>query len=134
MAADMPVKAPMYKTVYSWTGFYLGGHVGYGDASFGAGTNPLPEQGMLFPSTATGVTGGYQAGYVRQLPNNIVLGVEADASFTGPLDVPRLTPRAVQHDRRLCRHRARPGRLRVRNNNALCDRGLCLGAQPRQSP
>src|SRR5882724_5221363 len=92
MAADMPVKAPMYKTVYSWTGFYLGGHVGYGDASFGAGTNPLPEQGMLFPSTATGVTGGYQAGYVRQLPNNIVLGVEADASFTGPLDVPRLTP------------------------------------------
>lgn len=33
---------------YGWTGFYLGGHVGYGGGSFGPGTNSLPEQGCSF--------------------------------------------------------------------------------------
>ena len=28
LAADMAVKAPPLKTVYDWTGFYIGGHVG----------------------------------------------------------------------------------------------------------
>ena len=33
-AADMPVKAPVYEAstpppVYNWTGFYIGGNVGY---------------------------------------------------------------------------------------------------------
>ena len=30
-AADLPVKAPpvVAAAVYSWTGFYIGGHVGY---------------------------------------------------------------------------------------------------------
>ena len=91
-AADMALKAPAYRAVYDWTGFYLGGHVGYGDGSLGPGTNPLPEQGTFFPPTITGGVGGYQAGYNRQLPNRVVLGIEADATFTGPLDQPRLTP------------------------------------------
>ena len=91
-AADMTLKAPAYRAVYDWTGFYLGGHVGYGDGSLGPGTNPLPEQGVFFPPTITGGIGGFQAGYNRQLPNRMVLGVEADATFTGPLDQPRLTP------------------------------------------
>ena len=92
MAADLPLKAPAAKTVYDWTGFYLGGHVGYGGGSFGPGTNPLPEQGVLFPHSITGSIGGYQAGYLRQLSSHVVLGIEADASFTGPLDVPALIP------------------------------------------
>jgi high affinity Mn2+ porin len=92
MAADLPLKAPVFKAVYNWTGFYLGGHVGYGGGSFGPGTNPLPEQGVFFPHSVTGVIGGYQAGYNRQLPNNVVLGVEADASFPSPIDAPRLVP------------------------------------------
>src|SRR5438270_9997474 len=87
MAPDLPLKAPAAKTVYDWTGFYLGGHVGYGGGSFGPGTNPLPEQGVVFPHSITGLIGGYQAGYSRQLSNRVVLGIEADASFTGPLDV-----------------------------------------------
>ncbi len=91
-AADIALKAPPYRAVYDWTGFYLGGHVGYGDGSLGPGTNPLPEQGTFFPPTITGGAGGYQAGYNRQLPNRVVLGIEADATFTGPLDQPRLTP------------------------------------------
>ena len=47
MAADLPLKAPALQAVYDWTGFYLGGHVGYGGGSFGPDTNPLPEQGVL---------------------------------------------------------------------------------------
>ena len=34
-AGDMSLKAPAVRAVYSWTGFYLGGHVGYGGGSFG---------------------------------------------------------------------------------------------------
>jgi high affinity Mn2+ porin len=92
MAADLPLKAPAAKTVYDWTGFYLGGHVGYGGGSFGPGTNPLPEQGVFFPHSITGVIGGYQAGYLRQLSSHVVLGIEADASFTSHLDAPALIP------------------------------------------
>ena len=92
MAADLPLKAPAAKTVYDWTGFYLGGHVGYGGGSFGPGTNPLPEQGVFFPHSITGLIGGYQAGYLRQLSSHVVLGIEADASFTSHLDAPALIP------------------------------------------
>jgi len=91
-AADMALKAPAYKAVYDWTGFYLGGHFGYGGGSLGPGTNPLPELGVFFPHSVTGLIGGYQAGYNRQLSNHVVLGVQADASFTSPLDAPRLVP------------------------------------------
>jgi len=86
----MPLKAPAYKAVYNWTGFYLGGHVGYGGGSFGPGTNPLPQQGIFLPHNITGLIGGYQAGYNLQLANKWVLGVEADISFTSPLDRPKL--------------------------------------------
>jgi high affinity Mn2+ porin len=92
LAADMPVRAPVVKAVYDWTGFYLGGHVGYSGGSFGPGTNPLPEQGVFFPHSVTGLIGGYQAGYITQFSNHVVLGIEADASFTSPLDAPRLVP------------------------------------------
>jgi len=89
-AADLPLKAPVLKAVYNWTGFYAGGHFGYGDASFGPGTFPLPEQGVLLPHSATGLTGGYQLGYNWQLVNGLVLGIEGDSTFTSPLDVPAL--------------------------------------------
>jgi high affinity Mn2+ porin len=96
-AADLPrkapaFKAPLLKAVYDWTGFYVGGHFGYGFASLGPDTNPLPLQGALLPHSTTGLIGGYQMGYNRELANRIVLGVEADASFTSPPDAPALTP------------------------------------------
>jgi len=59
---------------------------------FGPGANPLPEQGVFLPHSVTGLIGGYQAGYNRQFSNHVVLGIEADASFTSPLDAPALTP------------------------------------------
>src|ERR1700675_650512 len=92
LPAELPVRAPIRSDIYDWTGFYVGGHFGYGDASFGPGTNPLPLQGAFFPHSGTGLIGGFQAGYNRRLSNHLVLGVEADASFPSPLDLPRLTP------------------------------------------
>jgi high affinity Mn2+ porin len=89
---SLPVKAPIRSVNYEWTGFYVGGHFGYGDASFGPGTNPIPLQGVFLPHSPIGLIGGFQAGYNRQFSNRVVLGVEADASFPSPIDVPRLAP------------------------------------------
>lgn len=94
IAADLPVKARAFPSVFDWTGFYLGGHVGYGGGGFGPGTNPLPQHGVVFPHSVTGVFGGYQAGYNFQLSNKLVLGVETDVFFTGPLDRPNLVSAA----------------------------------------
>jgi high affinity Mn2+ porin len=91
-SAKLAVKAPVRAAIYDWTGFYVGGHFGYGDASFGPGTNPIPLQGVFLPPSPTGLIGGFQAGYNRQFSNRLVLGVEADSSFPSPIDVPRLAP------------------------------------------
>src|SRR4051794_22756193 len=84
-AANGPAASPT-----SWSGLYLGGHVGYGGASFGAGTHALPSQGVFFPHSPTGMLGGYQGGYNRQLGNGVVLGFETDVTFIAPLDRPPL--------------------------------------------
>jgi high affinity Mn2+ porin len=86
LAADLPVKAPAISAVYDWTGFYLGGHFGYGAGSLGPDTNALPLQGVFLPHSVTGLLGGYQMGYNRELANHVVLGFEADATFPGPMD------------------------------------------------
>ena len=85
-AADMPVKAPALQTLYNWTGFYIGGHFGYGGGSLGADTNTLPLEGVFLPHSVTGLNGGYQVGFNRQLSNNFVLGFEADATFPTTVD------------------------------------------------
>ena len=84
-AADMPVKAAPYTPVYSWTGFYLGGHVGYGwtDPKLSAsdraaitatyGSVPAPKGGV----------GGVQALYNYQLANRIVLGLGFEVNGFG---------------------------------------------------
>ena len=90
-AADLPLKSPALKAVYDWTGFYVGGHFGYGGGSLGPDTNPLPELGVLFPHSVTGLIGGYQVGYSRELANHVVLGIEADSTFTSPTDQSALT-------------------------------------------
>jgi outer membrane immunogenic protein len=91
-AADLPVKAPVMREAaalpFSWAGFYIGGHVGYGwgrstihdldDFCLGAGTCPTPSVGYRF----NGALGGVQAGYNWQ-SGNLVIGAEADVSFAG---------------------------------------------------
>ncbi|MBR1217201.1 carbohydrate porin [Bradyrhizobium sp. U87765 SZCCT0131] len=94
-AADlgsMPVKSTPVARVFDWTGLYVGGQVGYGGGSLGAGTNAVPLQAVFFPHSTTGMTGGFQVGGNLQLPNRIVLGAEADISFVAPIDHTKLTP------------------------------------------
>jgi high affinity Mn2+ porin len=95
-AADLPVRMPLkaqrLQPVYDWSGFYLGGHFGYGGGGFGSGTNPVLAQGVVLPPSVTGLLGGYQLGYNRQLANHLVLGVEADVTVPSPVDQARLTP------------------------------------------
>ena len=87
-AADLaarPVKAPIAASVYSWTGFYVGGNFGYGvghnssEPFFGA---PPTDRVTLAPR---GVLGGVQIGYNWQV-GNWVLGTEADWQWTDQRD------------------------------------------------
>jgi high affinity Mn2+ porin len=74
--------------VWSWTGVYLGGHVGY---NRGWASNTLFDTNPLIAPTTTApafgaMYGGFQTGYNYQLPSRIVLGVEADVSFPNFLE------------------------------------------------
>jgi high affinity Mn2+ porin len=92
-AGDLPVKAPPAPAAYDWTGFYVGGHIGYAAGSTnwsatqtGAAVPALMGSLDLFNSfDAFKGTGSYfegvQAGYNTMLPSRLLLGVEADASF-----------------------------------------------------
>jgi high affinity Mn2+ porin len=90
LPTSLPIKAAVRVAIYDWTGFYVGGQVGYGGGSFGPGTNPIPGQGVFFPHSFTGLIGGFQTGYNLQVPNQVVLGVETDVSFASPIDRPKL--------------------------------------------
>jgi opacity protein-like surface antigen len=81
-AADMPAVVPAYAAVapWSWTGLYIGGHIGagFGSSQFSDPAGP-PIYGGTVRSPA--VLGGGQAGYNWQIPHsNFLLGVETDAS------------------------------------------------------
>jgi outer membrane immunogenic protein len=88
-AADlrMPVKAPAMVPVYNWTGFYVGGNIGY---SFGrsrhdwSAIGPGGTVGLTGSNSHNldGVVGGGQIGYNWQVTNWVV-GLEADFQGTG---------------------------------------------------
>ena len=79
LAAD-PVAPPL--------GFYVGGHAGY---MFGSANATLGDPTGV--ASAGGVTaygtlfGGVQAGYEHVFPSRLMLGIEADASFTDFMDL-----------------------------------------------
>ncbi len=84
-----PAFAAPPQPIYSWTGFYAGGNVGYswGDvfSNLNAPGFPRPRcfSGDLpssFPVSLhpSGVIGGGQAGYNWQLNRSVVVGIEAD--------------------------------------------------------
>ncbi|MEP9354738.1 outer membrane protein [Xanthobacter sp. KR7-65] len=84
-AADLstryPVKAgPIPVQVFSWTGFYVGGNVGWGWASNSYDYTPFasPVTYSYDLGSSNGFFGGLQLGYNYQFVNNVVLGVEAD--------------------------------------------------------
>jgi high affinity Mn2+ porin len=88
----MPLKAPPIAD-YDWSGFYVGGHMGYAGGNSNWTANPaqagLPStSGSLDmylpfnePTEAGSFLMGFQGGYNYMLANRMVLGVEADTSF-----------------------------------------------------
>ena len=96
LAADMAVKArplPPPVPVFTWSGFYIGGHVGWGwgDFDFRDPFVQLNQQILIFPGLFVGVPlersfsdssflGGLQAGVNGQF-GPVVVGVEADVSW-----------------------------------------------------
>jgi outer membrane immunogenic protein len=87
----MPTKAPaLTQQVGNWTGFYIGGNVGYGWGSYGAsnatGTIVTANGGSApygfnaVSGNGDGITAGIQAGYNWQIEQT-VLGIEADWQY-----------------------------------------------------
>ena len=94
MAADLPVKArPMPVEVWNWTGFYIGGNVGYSwgrsrsDVTF---FNPVTGLAIVPPAGSTtqssfnldGFIAGGQAGYNWQSSSNWMWGLEGDLQWS----------------------------------------------------
>jgi outer membrane immunogenic protein len=76
-AGDLPVRrqTPYYapppaQQLFNWTGFYVGGHAGWG-------------WGSALGSDPNGYLLGLQAGYNFQVASNILAGIETDISITG---------------------------------------------------
>lgn len=63
--------------LYNWTGFYVGAHFG---GAFGVETESL--LGGSFSTDPSGVLGGIQLGYNYQFSPTLLLGVEAELSWT----------------------------------------------------
>ena len=96
-AADLAVKTPVYKAPpasvgYNWSGFYIGGHIGYGwadkDWTFLSGAGGLTCAGVLAANNRCdnshrpdGFLGGVQAGFNWQI-DHWLIGVEGQWSWT----------------------------------------------------
>lgn len=78
MKDEPPILVPRY--VFSWTGFYLGGHFGYswGDSSFSSvDGDPFDGEADGFVVQPDGWIGGFQVGYNWQI-DNFLFGLEGD--------------------------------------------------------
>jgi opacity protein-like surface antigen len=75
-AADMPLKAPaLVPGPPSWTGFFIGAHVGPGEGKQKFFDNfPTPDGALDADANIRGWVGGYQLGYNYQI-NWLVLGI-----------------------------------------------------------
>lgn len=81
---------------FSWTGFYLGGNIGYGWGNADVDFEPLPDAAtfvFLNPTTLgpdpSGVIGGGQIGFNWQWNKWLVLGIETDFQGTDMEDSER---------------------------------------------
>src|SRR3954447_1701118 len=94
LAADMGARTPytkapaMMATVSNWSGFYIGGNVGYGWGENNTDFNFLPTPAAFGVSNdslaahSKGVIGGAQFGYNWQI-GSTVLGFETDIQGSG---------------------------------------------------
>ena len=94
-AADLPTKAPAINPIYSWTGFYIGGNIGYSwgktdtEAAFPGLAANIPQGVANVPgssfSGSTNLNGwisGAQIGYNFQF-DNWLAGIETDLQASG---------------------------------------------------
>jgi opacity protein-like surface antigen len=101
-ADDYSPYAPSGFFVFDWTGYYVGGHLGFATVSAEAAETIFPNSLEFFESATYGnsgnsVTGGVQAGWQRQM-GKLVAGVEAGftlLSFDNDKDSP-LVPGLVR--------------------------------------
>lgn len=80
VAADLRTAAPMpyaQASNVNWAGFYLGGHLGYGQGKASVSDPAAP--GFSLDTTTKGFIGGGQVGYDYQV-GATVFGIEADFS------------------------------------------------------
>jgi outer membrane immunogenic protein len=89
-AADMPVKAPpVAPAAFTWTGLYLGGHAGFGqagvDITFPAPNDftnaPLTEFPLTRGNTLSGFLAGAHLGFNYQV-GKLVFGIEGAWTWT----------------------------------------------------
>jgi outer membrane immunogenic protein len=77
IAADVVVQEPV--AAYNWSGVYVGAQIGYawGKSHF------VDEDDDRIDYDPRGAFGGIYAGYNYEFANGVVLGVDADANFSG---------------------------------------------------
>jgi len=83
-AADLPVKAPVYKAppvvaAYNWTGCYVGANLG---GTWGRSNEEIPGYPANFDISMAGVTGGGQLGCNYMFAPHWVVGLEGDFDGT----------------------------------------------------
>jgi outer membrane immunogenic protein len=105
-AADLALKSPraqaaaMAAAVNNWSGFYIGGNLGYGwgngntDFSFLPTPLELGRNNTTLGARSTGVIGGAQFGYNWQI-GSLVTGLEADIQGSGIKGSARVAPTFV---------------------------------------
>jgi len=88
VAADLEPMLPPMAPAYSWSGFYIGGHIGAGQADVGGvfQNEDTAEQVLIGDINLVGPLGGIHGGFNWDI-GTFVLGIEADASFMDWSDV-----------------------------------------------
>lgn len=106
-AADLgvykPAPQPYLAPAFSWSGFYIGAHAGYGWGSTDTVNQLFFPGGPAFGANSTsfdtdGWLVGGQAGYNYQFSNNLVVGVEGDFAWSdvkGDFNYDPLRPEAI---------------------------------------
>jgi outer membrane immunogenic protein len=84
LAADMPVKAPIFAPSFSWSGCYIGGNVGkagvWGDIDQSV-TSPDFRRPIQSSGVGSSVVAGGQVGCNWQYTPNWVFGIEGDINW-----------------------------------------------------
>jgi high affinity Mn2+ porin len=118
--ADKP-----FDTGEAWSGWYLGGHVGY---ARGTGKTSVSEAAPQSSTSSFGsLYGGVLMGYGVQLRSRLLLGLEADVSFPNFLDNEDMVSSRNTTDGSVAERLDILGRARARLGYAL-DRWLVYGA------